>query len=189
LIPVRVAALDTHIVTHIACGPTHTVAVTEAGALASWGGAEFGQLGFEGGGLVDGVQPRIVKGLRDLHFARVAAGAAHTLALTGSGDVYSFGQCVFGALGHGNLDGCSTPTLVEGLWGLGVTQVACGETHSVALTVDGQVRRKRALVFEPHTQLPNLLRGSSLICPMFEKDVPNVTVLYTRANGYDDVIL
>lgn len=30
LIPVRVAALDTHIVTHIACGPTHTVAVTGA---------------------------------------------------------------------------------------------------------------------------------------------------------------
>lgn len=26
--PIRVAALDTHIVTHIACGSTHTVAVT-----------------------------------------------------------------------------------------------------------------------------------------------------------------
>jgi hypothetical protein len=84
--------------------------------------------------------------------------------------------------------GCATyiPLNLLGIW---MMQVACGETHSVALTVDGQVRRKRALVFEPHTQLPNLLRGSSLICPMFEKDVPNVTVLYTRANGYDDVIL
>ena len=56
----------------------------ETGALASWGGAEFGQLGFEGGSMVDGVQPRIVKGSRDLHFARVAAGVAHTLALTGA---------------------------------------------------------------------------------------------------------
>lgn len=34
--------------------------------------------------MVDGVQPRIVKGSRDLHFSRVAAGAAHTLALTGA---------------------------------------------------------------------------------------------------------
>lgn len=68
-------------------------------------------------------------------------------------------------------------------------QVACGETHSVALTVDGQVRRIRALFWEPHTQLPNLLRGSPLICPMFEKDDLNVIVLYTPANGYDDVIL
>lgn len=56
----------------------------ETGALASWGGAEFGQLGFEAGSMVDGVQPRIVKGSRDLHFSRVAAGAAHTLALTGA---------------------------------------------------------------------------------------------------------
>lgn len=28
VVPMRVAALDTHIVTHIACGSTHTVAVT-----------------------------------------------------------------------------------------------------------------------------------------------------------------
>lgn len=56
----------------------------ETGALASWGGAEFGQLGFEAGSMVDGVQARIVKGSRDLHFSRVAAGAAHTLALTGA---------------------------------------------------------------------------------------------------------
>ena len=55
----------------------------ETGALASWGGAEFGQLGFESR-TVDGVQPRIVKGSRDLHFSRVAAGAGHTLALTGA---------------------------------------------------------------------------------------------------------
>lgn len=57
---------------------------TETGALASWGGAEFGQLGLDMGGIVDGVQPRIVKGSRELHFSRVAAGAAHTLALTGT---------------------------------------------------------------------------------------------------------
>jgi alpha-tubulin suppressor-like RCC1 family protein len=56
----------------------------ETGALASWGGAEFGQLGFEAGSMVDHVQPRIVKGSRDLHFSRVAAGVAHTLALTGA---------------------------------------------------------------------------------------------------------
>ena len=38
--------------------------------------------------------------------------------------MYSFGQGSFGALGHGNLDGCNTPTIVKSLWGLGVTQVA-----------------------------------------------------------------
>ncbi|KAH8943563.1 hypothetical protein BDL97_13G058500 [Sphagnum fallax] len=138
--PVRVAALDTHTIIHIACGLAHTVAVTDTGALASWGDAEFGQLGVkEAGSVVGGMQPRIVKGSRESHFSHVAAGGYHTLALTGSGDVYSFGQGSSGALGHGDTESCVTPILVEALWGLGVVQVACGETHSSALTVDGQV--------------------------------------------------
>ncbi len=58
---------------------------TDTGALASWGDAEFGQLGVkEAGGLVGGMQPRIVKGSRESHFSRVAAGGYHTLALTGT---------------------------------------------------------------------------------------------------------
>lgn len=42
--------------------------------------------------------PRIVRGTRE-HFVRVAAGANHSLALTGSGQVFSFGDGSFGALG------------------------------------------------------------------------------------------
>lgn len=58
---------------------------TDTGALASWGDAEFGQLGVkEAGSLVGGMQPRIVKGSRESHFSRVAAGGYHTLALTGT---------------------------------------------------------------------------------------------------------
>lgn len=52
--------------------------------MASWGAAEFGQVGHkEAAGSVDSVQPRIVKGTRELQFVRVACGAAHTVALTG----------------------------------------------------------------------------------------------------------
>ncbi|KAL2629156.1 hypothetical protein R1flu_013842 [Riccia fluitans] len=140
LSPIRVAALDTYIITHVSCGQNHTVAVTDSGALASWGAAEFGQVGHkEAAGSVDSVQPRIVKGTRELQFARVACGAAHTIALTGSGDVYTFGQGGFGALGHGSREDVITPQLVEKLWGLGIVQVACGENHSAALSADGQV--------------------------------------------------
>ncbi|KAL3687154.1 hypothetical protein R1sor_013463 [Riccia sorocarpa] len=140
LSPIRVAALDTYVITHVACGQNHTVAVTDTGALASWGAAEFGQVGHkEAAGSVDFVQPRIVKGTRELQFARVACGAAHTVALTGSGDVYTFGQGGFGALGHGSKEDITTPQLVEKLWGLGIVQIACGENHSAALSADGQV--------------------------------------------------
>ena len=43
--PIRVAALDMHSIRHAACGLSHTLAVTESGAVLSWGAADLGQLG------------------------------------------------------------------------------------------------------------------------------------------------
>ncbi|XP_049935460.1 uncharacterized protein LOC116260292 isoform X3 [Nymphaea colorata] len=140
LLPARVSALDIYRITHVACGQAHTVAVTDLGALVSWGASEFGQLGLKDMiEVVDVIQPRVVRGSQELHFVRVACGAAHTLALTGSGDVYSFGQGIYGALGLSDADDRCTPTHVQELWGLGIIQIACGENHSAALSVDGQV--------------------------------------------------
>ncbi|CAN6482306.1 unnamed protein product [Victoria cruziana] len=140
LLPARVSALDIYRITHVACGQAHTVAVTDLGALVSWGASEFGQLGLKDMvEVADVIQPRVVRGSQELHFVRVACGVAHTLALTGSGDVYSFGQGIYGALGLSNKEDCCTPTHVKELWGLGIIQIACGENHSAALSVDGQV--------------------------------------------------
>ncbi|KAH9314061.1 hypothetical protein KI387_022688, partial [Taxus chinensis] len=140
LSPVQISALDTYRISHVACGQAHTIVATDVGGLVSWGAADLGQLGHKDAiGLVDVIQPRLVKGTRELHFVRVACGAAHTLALTGSGEVYSFGQGTFGALGSGNMESYSTPVQIDELWGLGIIQIACGENHSAALSVDGQV--------------------------------------------------
>lgn len=49
---------------------------------------------------VEQPHPRFIKGTKEQHFVRVAAGAAHSLALTSSGQVWSFGQADFGALGQ-----------------------------------------------------------------------------------------
>ncbi len=48
---------------------------------------------------VEQPHPRFVRGTREHHFVRVAAGAGHSLALTSSGQVWSFGQGSFGTLG------------------------------------------------------------------------------------------
>eukprot|EP00798_Chlamydomonas_sp_ICE-L_P014653 gene14653-20687_t len=115
--PMRVEALDLYKVRHSASGQNHTLAVTDQGLLASWGAGEFGQLG-QGGEGVDQPQPRIIKGSKELgRFARVAAGACHSLGLTKSGHVHSWGQ----------------------LWPVGIVQVSCGENHSAALSIDGRV--------------------------------------------------
>lgn len=140
LTPVRVAALESRTLTHVACGQAHTVAVTDSGSLVSWGAADSGQLGHKDTAAAISVPlPKVIKGSRDHRFARVACGAAHTVALTGSGEVFTFGQGAFGALGHGNSDNVTEPKHVEALWALGIVQVACGASHSAALTIDGQV--------------------------------------------------
>ena len=57
--------------------------------------------------------PRKLRGTKEEHFVRVAAGKAHSLALTGSGRLYSFGAGTFGALGLSCLHPCrGCPCLV-----------------------------------------------------------------------------
>ena len=44
--------------------------------------------------------PRRIRSTGERHFVRVAAGKAHSMALTGSGRVYSWGAGTFGARGE-----------------------------------------------------------------------------------------
>ena len=73
-------------------------------------------------------QPRVLRSIRGAHFARVAAGATHSLALTSSGQVYSFGEGSFGALG---MTPCTSfwatkfPARPTGIWRLHVE--SCSE--------------------------------------------------------------
>ncbi|GFR49162.1 hypothetical protein Agub_g11183, partial [Astrephomene gubernaculifera] len=77
----------------------------------------------------------------DHRVVRLAAGANHSLLLSGSGAVLAAGQGSFGALGlgEGRLENRSTPVPVPLLLPLGIVQVAAGENHSAALAADGRV--------------------------------------------------
>ena len=71
--------------------------------------------------------------------AQVAFGSKHVAALTHSGQVYTLGMGSEGQLGHGNTSDCTEPRLVDGLASRPVAQVACGKSHSLALTAEGDV--------------------------------------------------
>ena len=80
----------------------------------------------------------VVEALADVPIARVACGKYHSAALTASGDVYAWGLGDSGQLGLGKTK-ATTPTKVEGLSGIGVTQLSCGMYHTLALTAEGEV--------------------------------------------------
>lgn len=70
---------------------------------------------------------------------QVAAGAAHSCAVTSHGRVLCWGSNAFGQLGDGSRRMRISPVDVSGL-DSAVTQVALGATHSCALTSDGSVQ-------------------------------------------------
>lgn len=118
--------------------------------VASWGVGKRGQLGH--GKREDQALPprRLMGGFgHGIKVVQVAAGGglvrvAHSLLLTNTGLVYSFGTGQYGALGHGysaakQLPDQVRPTLIRSLATEKCICVAAGELHSAAVTSDGDL--------------------------------------------------
>lgn len=123
----------------IACGSSHSAAITASGELYTWGLGEYGRLGH--GDNTTHLRPRLVNALTNHRVVQVACGSrdAQTLCLTEEGFVFSWGDGDFGKLGRGGSEGCSIPHQVERLNGVGVIQIECGAQFSLALTKIGEV--------------------------------------------------
>lgn len=131
---------DSHIST-MSCGDSHVIALSSMGTLVSWGAAEYGQLGQgESKNYADTMPfPRRIKELNSVRFIQVSCGANHTIALSSTGKIYSFGLGTCGALGLGSRSNRHTPTPINSLQAAALVQVAAGENHSCALGMDGKV--------------------------------------------------
>lgn len=91
-------------------GETHTLAVSSSGEVWACGNNEEGQLGL--GSSLESRNPdmRLLRHLEGLRVVQVAAGYAHSLALTEEGEVYSWGLNSHGQLGHGSGCPAAPPT-------------------------------------------------------------------------------
>ena len=70
----------------------------------------------------------------------VFAGGWHTMVITDTDKVVGWGLNNWGQLGIPVTGGCVyTPVVIKSLSGIGVTQLACGEHHTLALKSDGTV--------------------------------------------------
>jgi len=128
----------------IACGSTHSFAMSSTGKVLSWGCNNEGQLGLGDAQVHE--KPGLVEELSDKKVCMIAAGDFHSMALTKSGSVYSFGIGIYGQLGQGEFyknnrsqRHCATPKRIDSLEGMGIRQICCGSNHTLAVSVTGSV--------------------------------------------------
>jgi alpha-tubulin suppressor-like RCC1 family protein len=168
--PVTVKGLSE--VAAIAAGREHALAVLADGTVKSWGSNGSLQLGLpakfkthkeEGETIVEEEEqpensavPEAVGGLSGV--TRVAAGAEHSLALLGDGEVMAWGGNGSDQLGNGTQGGTTNvPAAVAGLGG--VSAIAAGAQHSLALA-GGVVE---AWGYNPDGQLGNGSNANSAV--------------------------
>ncbi|KAH8340486.1 hypothetical protein KR067_012484, partial [Drosophila pandora] len=137
--PRQVEALRAKKIRDVACGSSHSAAISSQGELYTWGLGEYGRLGH--GDNATQLKPKLVAALAGRRVVQVACGSrdAQTLALTEDGAVFSWGDGDFGKLGRGGSEGSDTPHEIERLSGIGVIQIECGAQFSLALTRAGEV--------------------------------------------------
>ena len=130
---------------NVAAGAEHTMALTEEGNVWAWGANWTGQLG-DGTALPQST-PVAVKGQdgqgRLADIMAIAAGVEHSVALKKDGTVWTWGGNRYGQLGVGTTNEQHTPVQARGADGKGylegITAVAAGVGHTVALKDDGTV--------------------------------------------------
>jgi alpha-tubulin suppressor-like RCC1 family protein len=126
-------------------GTYHSLALKDDGTVWGWGRNFTGQLG--DGSITDRLTPVQVKtigGSPLTGVVAIAAGDGHNLALKGDGTVWAWGWNRYGQLGDGTSasdEYLPWPVQVKGAGGsgvlTGVTAIAAGERHSLAIRSDG----------------------------------------------------
>lgn len=124
----------------IAAGYNHALVLRADGSLWAFGQNDAGQVGVDGSGASTDRQLRPVRvaGITG-DIVKIAAGSAHSLALTADGRLWVWGRNSYGNHGAGTTDTMRhpSPTVVPML--ADIVDVASGRDHVLAVRADGRV--------------------------------------------------
>jgi alpha-tubulin suppressor-like RCC1 family protein len=125
--------------TDVTCAQYTFGFLSDKGEIYTWGKGKFGTLG-TGDQAADNYRaPEHVTSLRGQYVTTVRAGWGHMLALTRDGHVYSWGSNKHGQCGVGHHNTLFAPTKLNFAPLTNIKQIACGQSHSLALSDDNQL--------------------------------------------------
>ncbi len=130
--------LSEKIIIDICCGFKHSLALTQLREVYGWGYNKHGQLGI-GGDCDFQLAPMKVNGFNDEKVSAISCGSYHSLALTESGLVFSWGSNGRGQLGIGHTRNSIKPQLINNRSNVFIKKIRCGRFHSLLLSNDGDI--------------------------------------------------
>jgi len=121
----------------VACGIKHTIVLTSANEVYSWGGHRSGALGYVAN--QDTPSPQKIEFFNDKKVVKIAAGSDFNYALTQDGKMYAWGNNYSGQLGISSGDSSEIPSYVTALYGVKIVDVTCGDNFGAAISDKGKL--------------------------------------------------
>ncbi|KAL4476307.1 hypothetical protein ABPG74_010040 [Tetrahymena malaccensis] len=115
---------------HVSCGHHHTLVITDQGSIFYFGMGTQGQLGNEN--FVNVYEPTELQVWPKRKFIQVACGSSHSMALTDTGQIFTWGKNTRGQLGHGHRNDQLKPTMI--IIEVMATSICSGDQHSAFIS-------------------------------------------------------